>query len=757
MGRGATTVVLAAAVLATTGLGRATWGQGAGAPRPPADDYGATGWEVDRGPFGGDRVTVATDPADARHAITDSVDRSGIWETRDGGDSWSRANPADASFAQTNTRVALLRDPAGGGASLLVGAAGTAGQPTLFRLPLANPSRGPIEPLVGWSGPVQLLAVDPHPDRPGRIAVWGLDPTELVDLDAFAIGFSADGGRTWARRLPDNRLHVFWMLAFSADGSLLIPSAFSIAPADARRLVAARGLAAVKDLIASALVGEPLPAWATRAGVGGPRLLWVDPVSGACSRSADLGSVPLAVAGDPASGEVWVGTLQGLVRFGGRGGSASAVPLLLADGATLGPPLRFTGLTVARDPRDGATTVFASIAGGDRTKRGIWRGRSAGTDGEWRFERVSGGPSREFDDYPRQGVVVSAADSMLLWAPYCEDGMRVSPAFGDPGSWRTVQGGLTGYNIFGVEEDPSNPARVLCVAQNVVRDNTDGLTSSTWGDSFVSLDTPTANLRGGAEIDPRDPRRVLVGGGAGAGHNWNGGVWLTTDGGEIWTRVLGSEGDRDGNPQVYEVLQHPEAPDWILVASARHLGHGNAGVFSSTAGGAPGSFRKVLDAGDVWAVVPLPGSRALAGGAGGLFEIALTGGDVRATPLSGPGGVVTAVVFAGDIVVAGQADGAIYRKPAAALARPGGWERASQLGVPVSDLEASPARPGEVYAGTDGDGIWRSRDAGATWERFDDGLDSSEQTIFDLELSAPGDRLYAGTLGGLAVRRLPPR
>jgi photosystem II stability/assembly factor-like uncharacterized protein len=52
------------------------------------------------------------------------------------------------------------------------------------------------------------------------------------------------------------------------------------------------------------------------------------------------------------------------------------------------------------------------------------------------------------------------------------------------------------------------------------------------------------------------------------------------------------------------------------------------------------------------------------------------------------------------------------------------------------------------------DAIWRSRDGGVTWARFDEGLESSERVVFDLEISVLGDRLYAGTLGGMAIRRL---
>jgi hypothetical protein len=190
-----------------------------------------------------------------------------------------------------------------------------------------------------------------------------------------------------------------------------------------------------------------------------------------------------------------------------------------------------------------------------------------------------------------------------MYAPYAEDGMWISNAFGEPGSFATMNQGLTGYNIFDVKEDPGNANRIFAAAQNVVRVNEDRLASARWDDRFISLGGPTANVRGGVQVDANQPNRWLAGAGGGAAGNLDGGVWLTLDAGMTWQKVLGSTGAGTGpsNPQVVELLQHPQDPDWVLAASVVYWGDsgiaggGNAGVFSSTQRGDPGTWVEVVD------------------------------------------------------------------------------------------------------------------------------------------------------------------
>jgi hypothetical protein len=568
------------------------------------------------------------------------------------------------------------------------------------------------------------------------------------------MGYSPDAGKTWGLFHPNGEIHVIPTMAFAADGNLLAGSLLYLSVAEVERIAVERDRQDILDLLGRAMHGRQLPSWASGYDIHAEmNLLLIDPATGNLLKATPLASPPYELASHPAFEDVvWMGTMENLRRSADNGATLEAVELKLMDGSVIEAPLTVAGLTVAENPGDGSETVFVAISGREGAKRGIYRGAFSQTDQEWRFERVSAGPNREFLDYPKHSVVVSLADPSVVFAPYAEDGMYRSDEFGESGSFKKAHGGLSGYNIFGVEEDPSDPRRVFGVAQNVVRFNQDRILSSQWGDRFVSIEAATANLRGGVEVDRENHNLWIVGAGAGAGQNFNGGVWVSENAGSNWTRVLGSEGTQN-NPQVYEVLQHPEASDWILVASAMYLGEGDAGLFSSVRRAESGSFTKIVDQGDIWIITTLPGLQALAGGAGGLFLLTLEGTSVSVENLPFTHGVVKAAIVAGEQVLAGTQGGLVYQKPLANLSEVGGWEQVADLGEVVSDLEAGGARPGEVFAGTNGNGVWRSTDSGANWEHFDTGLESSERIIFDLELSSCGDRIYAGTLGGLAVHK----
>lgn len=725
-----------------------------GSPVCPTDDYGAASWETARGPFGGDRRAVVTDPADEGHLVTDSTDGSGIWESRDGGGRWARANPAGAPFAGQSTGIAALRDAAGR-EWLLVAQAAPAGGAALFRLPLASPAAGSATPLAGWDRGVTLLATDPAPARPGRIFVFTMRQEDVgADLAGGLCGSSADAGATWSRYNPGGRVEILIAAAFGSEGKILATSLLSATPDEFRRMIEERGGKDVLDLLRRLYYGSPAPAWIDGYALDHrPRLLRIEPATGAVLDTA-LVPVPLLdLAVHPGRpGVVWGSSRAGAFRSANDGRSFDNVPFALAGGASLRSPSP-AGLTVADDPDGSGETVFLGNAGSAAgVERGLYRGR-AGAGGAWIFERVSEGPQRRFLDWPKASVVILRANPRVLIAPYAEDGLRRSDQFGKPGSWRTIQGGLSGYNIFGVAEDPRDPRIVLATAQNVVRRSVDRIRSDAWDDRFVSLGSPTANLRGGLRVDPEIPARWIVGGGAGAGTSINGGVWITEDAGETWTRAIGEDGVRS-NPQVWAIEQDPENPALVAFASARHLGEGTPGVFASLERGKPGTFARIVD-GDHTALASLTGGRMLAGGAGGLTRLTLTGGAITAGRESWDGGVVTAVRASRGFVLVGSATGEIRRKPLGDLGTGTAWTLAASTGTAISDLEAAPARPGEIYAGTGGDGIWRSGDDGATWQRFDSGLESSQRVVFDLDLSACGDRLYAGTLGGLGVRKLP--
>ena len=66
-------------------------------------------------------------------------------------------------------------------------------------------------------------------------------------------------------------------------------------------------------------------------------------------------------------------------------------------------------------------------------------------------------------------------------------------------------------------------------------------------------------------------------------------------------------------------------------------------------------------------------------------------------------------------------------------------------------VAVDPGRPEDVYVGLFGAGVHRSRDSGETWENISEGLISSSINVFELKFSNDGEKLFAGTLGGIVV------
>lgn len=88
---------------------------------------------------------------------------------------------------------------------------------------------------------------------------------------------------------------------------------------------------------------------------------------------------------------------------------------------------------------------------------------------------------------------------------------------------------------------------------------------------------------------------------------------------------------------------------------------------------------------------------------------------------------------------------ALAHPTAAAVGR---WTPLGPDGGTVQALAADPARPGRLYAGTDGGGVWRSTDGGVSWIWAGQGLASPDVFALDVAPDAPGT-VWAATRGGV--------
>jgi len=87
-----------------------------------------------------------------------------------------------------------------------------------------------------------------------------------------------------------------------------------------------------------------------------------------------------------------------------------------------------------------------------------------------------------------------------------------------------------------------------------------------------------------------------------------------------------------------------------------------------------------------------------------------------------------------------------------------GIEWTGLTGLPTTSITAvaldRSADPTTVYAGTEGDGVFISRDGGITWTSFNEGLGSLSIRVLTIG-EAPSPLLFTGTkYGGLWCREL---
>jgi hypothetical protein len=111
------------------------------------------------------------------------------------------------------------------------------------------------------------------------------------------------------------------------------------------------------------------------------------------------------------------------------------------------------------------------------------------------------------------------------------------------------------------------------------------------------------------------------------------------------------------------------------------------------------------------------------------------------------GGTLRTIAALGEVVLIGG-EGGLRRSADGGLA----FAPVPGLPAPVLELLADPRVPARAWAGT-ADGVWRSDDAGLTWEPVTAPLPND--LVGALAVDAAGEGILAGTLGGSVHRFLP--
>jgi photosystem II stability/assembly factor-like uncharacterized protein len=359
----------------------------------------------------------------------------------------------------------------------------------------------------------------------------------------------------------------------------------------------------------------------------------------------------------------------------------------------------------------------------------------AGTGGAGVFRSTDGGATwhRSSSGMPHDAMVFA-----LSFAPSAPDtvfaGTYASGVYRstDAGrTWVRITSGLNSASFFSIAVDPRNAARVFISSGTDLWHTTDG--GATWtvltkadndifatavaiapsdpqvvytvGSSMLRSDDggttwqDMANVDGATSVlvNPANAYALVVGG--------LDGVVRSTDGGAAWTPVTTVA----TNDVVRTLARNPAVPGQLLA------GTNAAGLFRSDDGGASWypyttglPARQYIDSITFSSTGPLTAVTLF-----GVFRRAPAGWTASSTGITGS--LVNALAFApsaSKILYAGLQGQGVFRSTDNGAS----WSYAGLRGRNIYSLAVSPARAATVWAATSR-GVWRTRDGGRTWVR----------------------------------------
>lgn len=479
------------------------------------------------------------------------------------------------------------------------------------------------------------------------------------------------------------------------------------------------------------------------------------PYGGTISALAvDPGSPAVLYAGSPASG-IFKSTDEG------ASWSDASRGLYTTGYYALGPAAVHA---IAIDPRD-SRRLFAGTAGGAyaSTDAGAsWSVAGAGILGGKTIRALAIDPTRpstvfagcEFDGvygsfdsgktwtrlmgYPVSALAIDPLTPSTVYAGGRDAGVYKTITGGDTWTWSGE--GLGSQSIRSLAVDPRSPSTVYAGTSWGVVKSTDS--GRSWTAVYGGAGGPREVLV--LAIDPENPARVFAG--------TMGGAIVSTDSGASWAplaRLPGVVGQGVGTLAV-----SPAGPSTLYAGSL----HGG-GVFRSEApeaGWVAASAGLTALVADEIVVDPgTPASVFTAVASAGVFRSTDSGETwlPASTGLGGPAaaesGIEVDALALGraspSVVYAALRGGAVYRSLDAGTT----WQAAGALPVTavVSQLAIDPSIPSTLYAATTS-GIRRSTDSGSTWVALDEGLDHAAARSIAID-PVTRTTLYATTTRGL--------
>lgn len=302
------------------------------------------------------------------------------------------------------------------------------------------------------------------------------------------------------------------------------------------------------------------------------------------------------------------------------------------------------------------------------------------------------------------------------------------------GLWKTTNNAITwtsvfdnegAYSIGVVTIDPSNPNIVwVGTGENNSQRSVaygDGIYKSLdGGKSWTNMGLRQSEHISQIYIDPSDSLNVLV---AAQGPLWNAGgdrgLYRTTDGGEIWTKIL----DVNQYTGVNEFVVNPDNPQHIIATTVQRGRH----VWGIVGGGPGSAMYKTTDGGATWRVI----ESGIPSGDKGRMGLGLAPSEPN---------IVYAIIFADD-------DGSgFYRSTDFGESWQKRSDRMSNDAQYYNEITVDPKNPERVYSVDTFS--WVTEDGGLTWQRL--GLDrrhvDDHAFWIDPEMT---EHVYVGGDGGI--------
>ena len=356
---------------------------------------------------------------------------------------------------------------------------------------------------------------------------------------------------------------------------------------------------------------------------------------------------------------------------------------------------------------------------------------------------ISGLPARNIGSAATSGRI-AAVD-----AARDEGRLNVFVGSASGGVWKSVNGGTTFRPVFdrqpvqsigAVEIDPSNPKIVwVGTGESWVRNSVsvgDGVYKSTdGGENWTNMGLHDSEHIAKILVDPKDSNRVLV---CATGHLWDDnqerGVYLTSDGGHTWKKVLGGA---NGSTGCGLMASSPQAPKTVFASLWDFRRQG----WTFRSGGPGSGLYQSTDGGEHWTELNESNSKGLPDKPWGRVAVAVAPSKPQvvyanieskksALYRSDDGGktwirldaslyVVWRPFYFGNLIVDPKDENKIFKPDGPLLVSVNGGHSFSVVSSNAHgdfhDVWIDPSNPNIVYT-TDDAGLWRSEDGGTRWK-----------------------------------------